>query len=46
MDRRDKVANEFIAKIGVTQPAETGKGFEDFFISALLLLIAFGGLAM
>jgi hypothetical protein len=46
MDWRDKVANGFVVKLGVTQPVEANKRFPGFFISGLLLLIALGGLAM
>ncbi len=46
MDGRDKVANEFVVKLGVTQPAQANKEFADFFIGGLLLLMALGGLAM
>jgi hypothetical protein len=45
MEWRDKSAQRS-AKLGVTQLAEANKHFADFFISALLLLIAIGGLAM
>jgi hypothetical protein len=45
MDWRDKAA-QGSAKPGVTRPADANKRFADLFISALLLLIAIGGLAM
>jgi hypothetical protein len=44
MDWRDRVANKFVVKLGVTQPVEANK--RDFLISGLLLLMALGGLAM
>jgi len=46
MDWRDKVANGFVGKLGVTQPVEANTQFADFLISGLLLLMALGGLAM
>jgi hypothetical protein len=46
MDWRDKVANGFVVKLGVTQPVEPNNQFADFFISGLLLLMALGSLAM
>ena len=46
MDWRDKAANEFVVRPGVTQPAEAKKELADFLISGLLLLMALGGLAM
>jgi hypothetical protein len=46
MDWRDKTANGFVVKLGVTQPIEENKQFADFFIGGLLLLMALGSLAM
>jgi hypothetical protein len=46
MDWRDKTANGFVVKPGVTQPVEANNQFADFLISGLLLLMALGGLAM
>ena len=46
MNWRDEVANGFVVRPGVTQPAQPNKEFADFFISGLLLLMALGGLAM
>jgi hypothetical protein len=46
MDWRNKVADEFVVKPSVTQPAQANKEFADFFIGGLLLLMALGGLAM
>jgi hypothetical protein len=46
MDWRDKVANGFVVKVGVTQPIEENKQFADFFLGGLLLLMALGSLAM
>jgi hypothetical protein len=43
---RGEVANGFVVKPGVTQPAEAHKQFAEFFIGGLLLLIALGGLVM
>jgi hypothetical protein len=45
MDWRDKSA-QGAAKLGVSRPAEANKQCAEFFISAFLLLIAIGGLAM
>jgi hypothetical protein len=46
MDWRDRVANGFVVKLGVTQPVEANKRLADFLISGLLLLMALGGFAM
>jgi hypothetical protein len=46
MHGRDKTANEFVVKLGVTQPAVASKRFADFLISGLLLVMAIGGFAM
>jgi hypothetical protein len=46
MHWRDKTANGFVVKLGVTQPAVANMQFADFLISGLLLLMAIGGLAM
>jgi hypothetical protein len=46
MDWRDKVANGFVVKLGVTQPVEANNQYADFLISGLLLLMALGSLAM
>jgi hypothetical protein len=46
MDWRDKVANGFVVKAGVTQPAQADKQLADLFLGGLLLLMALGGLAM
>ena len=46
MSWRDKVANGFVVKPDVTEPAKANKELADFFIGGLLLLIALGGLAM
>jgi len=46
MDWRDKTANGFVVKLGVTQPVEAHKQFADFLIGGLLLLMALGSLAM
>jgi hypothetical protein len=46
MDWREKVANGFVVKPTLTQPAEANREFADFFIVGLLLLIPLGGLAM
>jgi hypothetical protein len=44
MDWRDRAANGFVVKLGVTQPVEANK--REFLIRGLLLLMALGGLAM
>jgi hypothetical protein len=46
MHWRERTANEFVVKLGVTQPAAANKRFADFLISGLLLLMAIGGFAM
>jgi hypothetical protein len=46
MNWRDEVASGLVVKRGVAQPAEAKKQFAEFFIGALLLLIALGGFAM
>jgi hypothetical protein len=46
MHWRDKKANGFVVKLGVTHPAEASMQFVDFLISGLVLLMAIGGLAM
>jgi hypothetical protein len=46
MDWRDRTANRLVVKLGVTQPVEAHRGFADFFIGGLILLMALGGFAV